>query len=54
MEPGISVRILPPFAEAFPDVYVIRSITDTTAMLIGIPEGFADAFDVSFLEVAND
>ena len=50
MNPGDLVRILPPFAEAFPGAYVIREIVGTTAHLDGIPEGFADAFDVSHLE----
>lgn len=48
-EVGSHVRILPPFGEAFPDVYTVRAIDGSTAFLDGIPEGFADAFDLSFL-----
>lgn len=51
MIPGATVRILPPFDQAFPDVYAIRDIQGSTAFLDGIPEGFADAFDLSFLEL---
>ena len=53
MEPGASVRILPPFDGAFPGVYTVNAIEGTTAFLGGIPEDFANAFDVSFLEVVD-
>lgn len=52
MQIGDSVRILEPFAGAFPDVYTIRDIQGSTAFLDGIPPDFADAFDISFLELA--
>ncbi len=52
MNIGDSVRILEPFASAFPDVYTIREIQGTTAFLVGIPEGFADAFDFTYLVLA--
>lgn len=50
MTPGQQVRILPPFADAFPGVYVISAIEGQTCFLSDIPEGFANAFDVSYLE----
>jgi hypothetical protein len=49
MKPGDSVKILPTFDEAFPDTYTIRELKDTTAFLDGLPEGYADAFDVIHL-----
>jgi hypothetical protein len=49
---GMSVRTLPPFDGAFPDIYTIRSIEGSTAFLDGIPEGFADAFDFDHLVLA--
>lgn len=52
MNIGDSVRILEPFAQAFPDVYVIRDIQGTTAFLDGIPLDYADAFDLVFLVLA--
>lgn len=53
MNVGDMVRVLPPFDEVFAGLYVIREIVGTTAHLDGIPEGFADAFDFSHLEVAD-
>lgn len=52
MIPGASVRVLEPFASAFPEVYTIRAIEGNTAFLDGIPPDFADAFDLSFLVLA--
>lgn len=48
---GCTVRVLEPFAQAFPDLYTVRAIEGTTAFLDGVPEGMADAFDIAFLEV---
>lgn len=48
---GCTVRVLPPFDEAFPGTYTVRSVESTTAFLDGVPEGMADAFDMAFLEV---
>ena len=48
---GDKVRVLPPFDQAFPDNYVVMSIEGSTCFLDGIPEGFANAFDVAYLEV---
>ena len=50
MIPGDVVRILEPFASAFPGTFTVRAVDGTTAFLDGIPEGFNDAFDFSFLE----
>lgn len=50
MIPGQQVRILPPFAEAFPGTYTISDVDGSACFLDGIPEGFANAFDVSYLE----
>ena len=50
MEPGARVRVLAPFDGAFPGVYTIESIAGTTAFLGGIPDGFANAFDLAYLE----
>lgn len=52
MNVGDSVKILEPFAQTFPDTYVIREIQGTTAFLDGIPPDFADAFDLIFLVLA--
>lgn len=51
--PGVSVRILEPFAQYFPGVYGIVSMDGTTAHLSGLPENTEDAFDIIFLEVAS-
>lgn len=53
MEPGDSVRILAPFTEAFPGVYQVNAVEGSTTFLGGIPEDFANAFDVAFLEVVD-
>lgn len=53
MLPGDTVRILAPFADAFPDTYTVGTVEGTTAFLTGIPEDFANAFDFSFLEVVG-
>lgn len=50
MLPGQQVRILPPFADAFPGVYTISDVDGSTCFLDGIPEGFTNAFDASYLE----
>lgn len=50
MIPGTPVRVLEPFAEAFPGTYLIGSTEGTTAFLEGIPEGFPAAFDFCHLE----
>ena len=50
---GSTVRVLEPFASAFPDTYTVRAIEGSTAFLDGVPEGMADAFDISFLEVVG-
>lgn len=53
MVPGDLVRVLPPFAEAFPDTYaiaeVIHSEDGTTAYILG---GAMGGFDASYLEPA--
>lgn len=49
---GDNVRVLEPFASAFPDVYPIVGMDGTTAFLGGIPEDYANAFDVEFLVLA--
>lgn len=52
MAPGMMVKILEPFASVFPGTYRIEAIEgDSTAILSGIPEGYACAFDFQYLEV---
>ena len=53
MNPGAIVRILPPFDSAFPGTFTVRAVEGPTAFLDGMPEGYADAFDVAFLEVVT-
>lgn len=49
---GDSVIVLDPFNGAFPGIYTIVDLQGTTAFLDGIPEGFANAFDLIHLEKA--
>lgn len=54
IEVGALVKVLSPFNEAFPGTYTVRGVEGTTAFLDGVPEGYADAFDVSYLEVCSE
>ncbi len=51
MVPGALVKILPPFDAAFPGTFIIRAVEGTTVFLDGIPDGFAEAFDFSYVEL---
>ena len=48
---GATVRVLATFDEAFPGTYTVGAVDGTTAFLDGVPEGAANAFDFSYLEV---
>lgn len=48
---GSQVKVLAPFDSAFPDTYTVESMEGTTAFLANVPEGLANAFDVTYLEV---
>ena len=47
---GSTVEVLEPFASAFPDHYEVESVEGTTAILLGVPEGFSPAFDLRHLK----
>lgn len=53
MQPGDSVRVLPPFAEAFPDVYSVVAIHDGGTVSIAVP-GYETPRDFApeYLELA--
>ena len=50
MNAGDTVRVLAPFADAFPGTYLVASVDGSTAFLDGVGDALSNAFDFAYLE----
>jgi hypothetical protein len=54
MQPGASVHILPPFADAFPGTFTVREVgTASDGQTVVFLVGVESAFSPCFLEVTQ-